>query len=274
MTVSKVTKARWAAQWHDLKFQQELAAKLEAQKADPFAFSQLRYWLGLEVWTREEGLLVLAGVEPGTVVLDPEANPFDGSEPAWVNAMPFAEHLAFFQLPDPPGKTLEDMKGDEAAYECYLQNQEARDATLRLHQQLHDSLKHRLEHSPSALGKPVGRPSMQQFPPVRFLAWAQSIDFKANWFDWAKGRALLPDELNPMTAPFFDVESADYPELLAIAVRAWDHARSVTAGTPKQRIERFLSERYSHLTESARSAIASVANWQKSGGRPRIKDKE
>jgi hypothetical protein len=267
MAVSSRTKARWAEQWRDPEFERKLAAHVDARRADPLAFSQLRYWLGLEVWTREEGLLVLAGVEPGTVVLDPEA--FLDSDAEWVNAMPFAEHPAFFQVPDPAGLKLEDMSGNEAAYEAYLQNQEARGATLGRHQQLHAGLMHKLEHSPSALGKPVGPLSQQHFPPVRFLAWAQSINFKPSWFDWAKERGLLPDELNPMAAPFFDAESSDYPELLAIAVRAWDHARSATGGTPKQRIERYLSERYSHLTESARSAIASVANWKKSGGRPR-----
>jgi hypothetical protein len=188
--------------------------------------------------------------------------------------MPFAEHIAFYQLPAPPNLTLEDHIGDHLAFEHYLQDQEARTRTLRRLQNLHDSLAHKLEHSPSALGKreSFGSSQRPQYPPVRFLAWARSINFKPDWFEWASQKGVLPDELNPTAAPFFDADSPDYPELLAIAVRAWDYARSATEGTPKQRIERFLSERYAHLTESARGSIASVANWQKAGGRPRSKE--
>ena len=69
-------------------------------------------------------------------------------------------------------------------------------------------------------------------------------------------------------APFFDADAADYPELLHIAVRAWEHARQTSAGTPKQRVLDFLADRYPLMPQSSRDAIAQVVNWQRSGGRP------
>ena len=41
------------------------------------------------------------------------------------------------------------------------------------------------------------------------------------------------------------------------------------SGTPKQRIQEFIKERYPKVKEGTRDAIALVANWQKSGGRPK-----
>jgi hypothetical protein len=69
-------------------------------------------------------------------------------------------------------------------------------------------------------------------------------------------------------APYFDPDNDDYPELLHIAVRAWEEARKESDGTPKKRISKFVEDRYPHVSEGARDAIALIANWQKSGGRP------
>ena len=67
MAVSNRTRQKWAASRRDPNFQKQVAELVDAQRADPFSYSALPYWLGLEVWTRDEGLYILAGVEPGTV---------------------------------------------------------------------------------------------------------------------------------------------------------------------------------------------------------------
>jgi predicted dienelactone hydrolase len=69
-----------------------------------------------------------------------------------------------------------------------------------------------------------------------------------------------------MQAPFFDADAPDYPELLAIAVRAWEHARSSVGGTPKQRVHEYLAQRYEQLPMGTREAIATVVNWRRTGG--------
>jgi hypothetical protein len=78
---------------------------------------------------------------------------------------------------------------------------------------------------------------------------------------------------SPFEAPFFDPDAEDYPEMLAIAVRAWEHARKGTEGTPKQRVLGFLYAQHRKLPQGTREAIAQVANWQRSGGRPANKAK-
>ena len=70
-------------------------------------------------------------------------------------------------------------------------------------------------------------------------------------------------------ASIFDADSADYPELLHIAVHAWEHAKNTDGETPKKRILAFLNARYLGLHKSTKESIALVANWQKSGGRPK-----
>jgi len=49
-----------------------------------------------------------------------------------------------------------------------------------------------------------------------------------------------------------------------------------TGGTAKERIERWLDVRYPDrrdLSNEARQRIAVICNWEKSGGRPRRKEK-
>lgn len=256
MAVSKAERKRWAEAWKDPAFE----ARVNAELADPLGHSQLAYWLRLEAWEREEGLLVLAGVEPGTVSEEFEA----GAGFRWSNAMPFSKHKAFFLVPDPANLDRAHFKSDDA-FDAYIQTQEERARVLEHHESVYRALEHKLDHSPSVQLVEVGA---FQYRPISFLAWAKSIGFKPDWFDWAASRNLLPADLNPMERPFFDADSADYPKLLAIAIRAWEHARAQATGTPKQRIARYLQERYPDLTPSTRDAIALIANWQKGGGRP------
>lgn len=78
---------------------------------------------------------------------------------------------------------------------------------------------------------------------------------------------------NTAPDPLFDADSPTYPELLHIAVRAWqlvhnDHSIN-SRKTPKQQLRLFLDDKYPHLTGSAKNAITMIANWNRAGGRPK-----
>lgn len=273
MAVSKHRRQQWLSAWkrateegkHPL---QAGIDALEKWRADPLAQSALPYWLGLEVWTVTEGLLVLAGVEPDTVVSGAPAFMSEGifEDKEWLSAQPFEKHFSFSVLPEPFDFVESDFEGESGAYEAYLQRCEARREVLEPLRKLSQGLHHKLEHSPSALGEPVSR---GKWRPVAFISWAKSIGYSPSWYAWAEKRNLLPDSLEATAAPYFDVDRDDYPALLHIAVRAWDFARGESTGTPKQRVMGFLSQRYPDLPQSTREAIALITNWRKVGGRPK-----
>lgn len=272
MTVSKARIAKWQERWAEARKKgqdplQDGVDALRRWEADPLGNSALPYWLALEVWSQEEGLLVLCGVEPDTVTTDGDPFYSDlGVGHEWINAQPFVEHRAFSFAPVPHDLTDQDYESNPEGFESYLQEVERRRDVLRPLREIYLGLEHKLSHSPSALGEEVTK---GHWRPLAFLAWAETLRFKPSWLDWAKSSGRLPDALDAMKAPYFDADSATYPELLHIAVRAWETAQRETAGTPKQRIEHFLLQHYPALTASTRAAIALVANWQKVGGRPK-----
>jgi len=104
-------------------------------------------------------------------------------------------------------------------------------------------------------------------PPLKGRLVEGEIDFQAARIRGSKVSNISPT--NIASSPFFDADADDYPKLLHIAVRAWEHARTGTLGTAKQRIYKFLIERYPDLSASEREAISVIGNWQKSGGRPK-----
>ena len=243
MAVSKARLAKWTLAWKQSREGgvdplQAGVDRLNKWKKDPLALSHLSYWLKLEVWGEEEGLLVLAGVEPGTVITDNQtfASSFAAGT-VWTIAQPFLQLPSFSEFPEPHDLTVDSFNGDADQFDAYLERREHLHEILAPLRALSMSLQHKLEHSPSALGTPV---ASGQWRPVAFLAWARSIGFKPHWHEWAEKNNLLPDQLDVMAAPFFDADSDSYPELLHIAVRAWESAKADGTGTPKQRLERFL----------------------------------
>ncbi len=109
-----------------------------------------------------------------------------------------------------------------------------------------------------------GLPSRYQFA----LNKETEVDEGESEFDPSEsGKVVGIDQAS--LPPYFDSDSDDYPQLLHIAVRAWEHARSTSGGTAKQRISNYVLERYPDIAEGTREAIALVANWKKAGGRPR-----
>lgn len=270
MATSKAKLEAWRAHWRDPEWQAKISTLVEDQTNNPFTHSQLRYWLSLEVWDREEGLQILSGVEPGTVKLDLDDEPFGGPRLAdhqWLNAEPFARY-GFSMFPSPEGDEWIESAGSDDERERRLREREFRETVLLRHSALYRSLEHKLDHSPSALGEPVAE---GRWRPVAFITWALRIGIKPDWYEWAQLNGLVPDTLDPMSAPFLDADAADYPELLAIAIRAWTAAKSMTDGTPKQRVLAYLGARHPDLLPATKEAIALVVNWQKAGGRPRRK---
>lgn len=96
-----------------------------------------------------------------------------------------------------------------------------------------------------------------------FGAWAQSLA-------WS-----LPDrfprtvQTNDAAQPIFDNTHPNYPSELDIALQAW-RAVSTTAdkGKPKARIKAWLDSN-TKLSNEAKERIATVANWDKTGGATR-----
>ena len=257
--VSEKKKQRWREQWTEPAFQAAMLARLKDQKANPYAYSQLAYWLSLDAWGREEGLQVLAGIEPGTL----ETDPLDRG--AWIDGQPFAEHISFLMVDPVEACAREEFPGDDESYQSYLEAAEHKHDVLTSLQRIYESLLHRLDRTVGGLGDEV---KCFQYRPLQFLGWARSIDFKPAWLDWAEANGRVPQAVEPMVAPFFDADADDYPELLHIAVCAWEHARKSTQGTPKQRVLDYLAGRYPKLPQGSRDAIAQVVNWQRMGGRP------
>lgn len=212
----------------------------------------------------------MANVEPGTVRCGPDHLQVMVRGCEWTNAMPFDEHVAFFQVPPPLDWTIENFDGDLERFDHYVEALERRREILQSVQGTFESLLHRLDHSPSALRSESAFLS-SGYRPISMIAWASSIGFKPKWYDWAENRGLIPEAVTLTAAPFFDADSSDYPFLLHVAVRAWESAKAGVDGTPRQRIEAFLRANYPDLTDATRDAIALVANWQKRPGRPKGK---
>jgi hypothetical protein len=100
-----------------------------------------------------------------------------------------------------------------------------------------------------------------------FAAWAKTV---AQWDVPKELQTLISNDIAGFD-PYrlFQADSDDYPPLLHIAVRVWDEARQqTTSDTPKQRIRKILDRRLG-LSDNEKEMIASIANWDKQGGRPK-----
>jgi hypothetical protein len=245
----------------------------KSEKADPVSDSSLAHWLKMGGWTKDEGILVLAGIDPKSLVLHGEMRNILPGAPYWEfdTAQPFSQ---------PPHFTLEPYvqcsratyPGDDDGFDSYVQRAEEVNAILDFHRNVIRALCHVLARSEDGLGDVLthdasGRPL---YGPARFIAWARSIKYEIPWLPWAESAGLVgaDDTRSPFVAPFFDADSDDYPLLLAVAVRAWEHARMIKRGTPKQVVLDFLAARYPSMALGSRKAIAQVVNWKRVDRRP------
>ena len=96
----------------------------------------------------------------------------------------------------------------------------------------------------------------------------------ANFAKWAISKSLsLPSELAGLASKelgsskvLFDNSKPNYPVELDFAVKAWQAvSTSEGKGKPKARIKKWLDEN-TELSNEAKERIATVANWDKTGG--------
>lgn len=258
------------------------------QRQDPLMYSKLSSLLELETWVSMEGLQILAGIDPYAAIIDWSYENFMGAEinePKIKHANCFSDKSDLYDYPvvgdfefssselkgmirkaNEEGSTasdMEDLLKREAELERWRNDETSQFKTkvLSLRSTMLGILKRRWDsgdHDPS-----------QRRSPVYFVRWAEKRGFEIEWVEWARKHQLLPEGESAETAPYFDADSEHYPELLHIAVTAWEYAKNTTGKTPKQRVISFLNERYPELAVASKDAIATVVNWNKSGGRPR-----
>lgn len=125
-------------------------------------------------------------------------------------------------------------------------------------------------------------PLYHEYPSTYIIEWALSKRFRPDWLDWAIERGLyIPKQEAEKSAqakqqPDFDKASLAYPRELDIALQAW-RAVSTTEGKgkPKARIKAWLDTanaelpKENKLSDEAKERIATVANWDKTGGATR-----
>jgi hypothetical protein len=246
---------------------QSLIQRQTHSLTDLYSNSALKQWLKLPTWSYEEGMYLLADIVPNSVkatMLDSFPD-FDNALPLGFDDLLMIESWGGFLI------ERHDFRCSDEAYSAYMQLLKFKGERTAVLGERVKALDYKLQASIKGLGEPAptSHSSIKRYTPKQFLTWAATENFKPDWFDWATAQNLIEASDSALQAPFFDADSEDYPELLHIAVRAWDAVRrEETTKTPKQRILAYL-ERYSHLSEDARNAIASVANWRKSGGRPK-----
>lgn len=254
---------------------------------DPYQYSALSSWLNLETWKPKDALLLLAGVSPTGAGVDWSYQNFMGVEidsPRISVATDLNAIGDQYSIPSPS-----DWSDDIAEVKARLRSKTSElseDERKNLQGQLASLEKLRdgpevqrrakqLKHRSNILAALSRRwhsgdhDADKRYSPEHFLGWADARGYRPEWYEWALSRDLIDAHEAVFRSPFFDPDREDYPELLHIAVRAWDAAREDVSGTPKQRILRYLGEKYSSLPMTTRELIAQIANWQRTGGRPK-----
>lgn len=261
---------------------------IQDQRKDPFFYSELPGLLELETWKPEVALLILAGIEPIAPIFEWSYENFMGAEvhePKIRHANCFSDVGDLYDWP-----VVEDFEFDSTTLKRMIKEAEKNGSSQQERDKFQSDLDEIERWSQNETSQYVSQtlalratmlgvlktrwdsgdhdPAQKQSP-VYFVRWAEKRGFNIEWAEWARKNQFLPEGESAETPPYFDADGEDYPELLHIAVRAWDHARNGDVGTPKQRIQDFIKQRYPHIKEGTRDAIALVANWQKSGGRPK-----
>lgn len=261
---------------------------VSAKRQTPIFYSSLPLLLEQETWEPLDAMLILASIDPCAAIMEWSYTNFMGAkidDPEIRHANWFTSTSDLYDYPivDDFEYSLAELKqliqkakargsSEEEREELHQRLAEvekwAQDETsnfkseiLKLRAEMVGTLKRRwdsCDHDPS-----------QRRTPAFFVRWAESREFDVEWAAWAREHEFLERDAPATEPPYFDADSEDYPELLHVAVRAWDHAKNGTGGTPKQRITAFVSDRYPHISDGAKEAIALIANWQKSGGRPK-----
>lgn len=260
---------------------------MNERRRNPLFYSDLPVLLEQETWAPTDAMLILAGVDPHAAIVKWDYENFMGARvnsPKIQHANWFASAGDLYDWPVPGDfeytsseiksliKKAEEGSSEAERKELFQRLEEAekwendetsqfKRAMLSARAQLVGILKRRWEsgdHDPN-----------QRRAPAFFVRWAETRGFEVEWAAWAREHDYLDQEPPAAAAPYFDADAEDYPRLLHVAVRAWEHAREGTGGTAKQRIAAYLLKSYPELSGGERDAIAMIGNWQKSGGRPK-----
>lgn len=260
---------------------------LNEQQKNPILYSHLPNFLEQETWTPTDAMLILAGVDPEAVIMEWSYENFMGAkvdEPKIRHANWFTSISDLYDHP-----VREDFEYSSTEIKQLLRKAESgstEDERKELDKRLSDVERWEKDDTSNFKSGMLNLRSKmlgilkrrwdsgehditQRRAPLFFVRWAESRDFEIEWAEWARKYSYIEEDAPVTSQPFFDADSEEYPELLHIAVRAWDHARTATGGTPKQRISTFIANRYPHISDGTRDAISLVANWQKAGGRPK-----
>lgn len=257
------------------------------QRKDPFHFSDLRDFLELETWKPRDAMVILAGIDPGAALVVWSYDNFLGAKvekPQIKRANWFSSTSDLYDQPllsdfdDSPTGLRHKIRQAEAEervdlvakWESELRELErwASDPRTCFVQDML-TLRSDMLHRISRRWFTADHDAEAKHSPEYFVRWAEARGFNIEWAEWAREHRLIDQEIPATQPPYFDADSEDYPELLHIAVRAWEHARGSASATPKKAIVEFVAQRYPHVSEGARDAIALVANWKKTGGRPK-----
>ncbi|ART59488.1 hypothetical protein CBP36_12135 [Acidovorax carolinensis] len=265
---------------------------MEARRKDPIIYSDLPTLLDRETWPPAEAMLILAGIDPNAAILDWSYRNFMGAEihkPKIHHANWFSSTSDLYDYP-----IAADSELTSSELKKMIKEGESHEFSSSEIEHKLDKLQARLEEAErwENDNTSIFKSSMLELraemvgilktrwdsgdhevearrSPAFFIQWAETRGFEIEWASWARASGYIDTDPPATAPPFFDADSEDYPKLLHIAVRAWDHARHTSKGTAKQRIAAFLHERYPDLSASEKEAISMIGNWQKSGGRPK-----
>lgn len=114
------------------------------------------------------------------------------------------------------------------------------------------------------------------YAPAYFIEWADSKGIQPDWLDWAIDKGFYKQKsaselaAQSSTLPTFDKTSPNYSPELDWALQAWQ-AISTTKGKgkPKERTRAWLKDNAPNLSKDAIERIATVVNWDKTGGATR-----
>lgn len=291
--VDEYNACRDASAIHDLYLRLPLKVQLNLIRdgmkeiaRDPYSHSKISEWLSLETWLPKDALLLLAGIDPSGAVVEWTYENFMGVQidnPRISVANDLNSIHDDYIIPPPdawddditalkkkirkgqnllPPDQLAELEGQLARLEGHVQDESVQRRARQL------KLRSKILSTLSKAWFSGDHDAEKRYSPEHYVGWAAVRGYEPEWYGWAVERKLLDPHEGVYRAPFFDADAPDYPELLHIAVRAWDAARLEERGTPKQRVLKYLSENHPKLSTTTREAIAQVANWQRTGGRP------
>ena len=257
---------------------------LALQRHEAYANSKLEDLLSSETLSTEDGLYLLAGLDPGTVITRQEGL---DCPPRLINALPLDRDISF--LNDPcENQDRKSFHGNDEAYQKFRESYAKKQSILKFHNDLIKTLERKLQESVVGLGEPaITRGYVQFYKPEKFWMWAISIRRTPTWFDWATDKGLLNLELESPGSDSdslqstknyksfqipvcLEIDPSERPEQLDIANIAF---RMVMNGfgdpskTFKQRLIEYLKNNYPHLTSESINQISTVANPNKGPGR-------